>query len=407
MRLLSIDQKKVFTKDNLVLLFFILLYIANPFISIWSAYFYIITQNSVSDKFIKLNCVLLALFIGCINTTMYPYTASDLGWYLVDYLRAGNTSLWDYLMTSGRSGAGKEVVFPIFNYIIYSLVGPNKVLYIIIYSTVCYTFLNLAIYKFAKYFQLSSLIIISTIFIMTFTPYIFNLSINLLRQFLAGSILLYILVEILFYHKRCWLWMVCMVLIHTSAIFFVPLIFIPFFKRKITKKTWVFYILGAACVLASQSIAKAFLPFLSENNAIGNAVSRLALGTTYELDPLTPFKVAVSVMIAVLPQILIYKNDDLKDKPSVLHFFNILLILVLYVIVSLDQTEMSVRFNTYVWLFAPFSICLILYVFKLPKIIYFFIAIGIFCFFVYYLDHAVWKYTVGRDMYTNSLLHYM
>lgn len=400
-------KENILTGKKLLLLFFALIYLINPFITVLCLYFYAATQKSIPDSLLKLSCFLLALFIGCINSTHYPYNV-DLIWYMAGYLDARWVPFKEYVFSFGINGTGKELAFPLFNYIVYSIIGPCQHGYIMIHAFFCYSLLNMAVYKFGKAIHLSPIAILTSVFLMTFIPFIFTMSIVIMRQFLAGSILLYILVEKFLYNKKCWVWMVIMVLVHSSSFFFLPFIFIPFFSKAIERKSIKYYFIGVIGVLLSQYIAKFISPFLGTNNALGYAAYRLAQGTTFEIDALSPFKIMVSIFIAIIPLwVIYYKRKNLKDNPGIIHFSNVLLVLVLFIVANLNQVEMSGRFNVYVWQFAPCAISLILYAYKESRPIYACLTCFVLIFFIYHLEAGHWDYKAVDHIYTSSLFHYI
>jgi hypothetical protein len=399
--------------DSLFSIPLLICFIINPLFGLLLFGIYIIVSNRKLNLILKLSTFLVALFIGCVNSTKVP--ENDLVWYLSEYIRAGKMTFLEYLSSFGVMGntegilaSGKEPVFAIFNYIAHQFLGDNTNLYVLLYSFVAYSFLNLAIYKFGKAVKIPNKFIITAIFLMSFTPYIFTMSAILLRQFLASAILMYILVNRLFYAKKSYVLIVLMVLIHSSAFLFVPFLFIPFFKKSLLiKKTFVYYLIILLVLLNVQNIASVLLPIFDNVPLFKYILTRASRDTTFDLGRLSLAKQLTSILTVILPLILIYLlRPALKKKKGLIYFFNILLILVIFIMANLNQSELSNRLNFYVWPFFPFVFLLYAWYFKLHRLILISIIFFIIIFFIYYLSAGMWTYTLGIGIYYYSLLNY-
>tara|TARA_R110002049_G_scaffold2365_2_gene17255 strand:- start:12115 stop:13353 length:1239 start_codon:yes stop_codon:yes gene_type:complete len=392
----------------------LIIFIINPLFGLVFLSFYLVLSDKNNSSLVKLTPFLVALFIGCVNSTKVP--ENDLIWYLSEYLKAGNMSFLKYIASFGVLGNtigvlsnSKEIVFAIFNYVIYQILGDNTKLYVLLYSFIAYSFLNLAIYKFGKAIKIPIKFIITAIFIMSFTPYIFTMSAILLRQFLAASLLMYILVNKLCYNKKSYFLILCMVLIHSSAFLFVPFLFIPFFKKTLlNKKTILYYFLIVLVLFNVQNIALILLPLFDNIPMFRYILTRASQDTTFDLGQLSIAKIITSILTVFLPLILIYYlRPRLKKENGLIHFFNVLLVLVIFILANLHQSELSNRLNFYVWQFFPFVFLLYIWYFKLHRLILINIEILIISFFIYYLSTGTWTYTLEEGVYYYSLLNYL
>tara|TARA_B110001450_G_C17630651_1_gene485045 strand:+ start:221 stop:1447 length:1227 start_codon:yes stop_codon:yes gene_type:complete len=407
-----LSKIKVNTQETF--LFSILVFLTNPLFGVVSFGVYLILSIKNNDLILKSTSFLVAFFIGCVNSTKVP--ENDLVWYLREYLKAGSMSFLEYLANFGVFGNtvgilanGKEVVFAIFNYIAYQFLGNNEGLYVLFFSFVAYSFLNLAIYKFGRAIKIPNRFIVTAIFIMSFTPYIFTMSGILLRQFLAAALLMYILVNKLFYNKKSYLLIICMILIHSSAFLFVPFLFIPFFKKTLlNKKTILYYFLIVLVLFNVQKIALMLLPLFDNIAIFKYILTRASQDTTFDLGQLSFAKIITSILTVFLPLILVYYlRPRLKKENGLIHFFNILLVLVIFILANLHQSELSNRMNFYVWQFFPFVFLLYAWHFKIHRLMLICIVTLIVIFFIYYLSAGMWTYTLELGIYYYSLFNYI
>lgn len=403
--------KKNYNKQYLIIAVLSLSFFVNPLISLVVIFAYIYFDRSPrfdSTNLLPAIGILLACFIGCINSTKITLNDPDLTWYLAGYKDAGQTPLWKYLLTFGLTGKGREIAFPLFNYIIYQFVGNNDRLYVFIHSTVCYVLLNSAVVYFCRLLKLNDKSTILVMLVMTLTPYIFTMSAILLRQFLSGSLLMYITVMRIFYQKSCWILILTMILIHSSTLFFIPFLVLPFFKNPISNKNFHYYAFGFIIVIFIQQISSKFLPFFSSSSALGYALERASKDTTFVIEPLTTSKILVALILGILPIFIIHIfKPALKRIRGISHFFNILLVLVFFIIANLHQAELSVRFNFYIWLYFPFVLAFLIRIFPLPRVFHPLIFFSLLIFFILYLEIGVWRYRIGNDIFSNTFLHYI
>jgi hypothetical protein len=198
--LLNLSQRNLVIKSLPGILYFSLFFIVNPFFAIVLLFIYLLFGRQNNIILSTFACFLTALFNGLVNSTKVP--ENDLIWYLAGYLDAGRMPFLKYIFSFGLTGTGKELGFSTFNYFLYLIAGDNTKLYIILYTFFAYSFLNLAVLKFGKSLNIPRAYMVTAVFVMAFTPFIFTMSAQLLRQFLAASVLMYILVNKLFYGKN-------------------------------------------------------------------------------------------------------------------------------------------------------------------------------------------------------------
>lgn len=304
--------------------------------------------------------IVTALYISFINASKVIDSDPDLPWYTEQYAMAGQMNYIEYIFWFGLNGKGRELFFPTFNYIVYFIAGDNVDFYRFIHSMVCYTLSFSAIIRFCKYMNIDAWKVIFPITWFACFPWIFTYSQTILRQFLACSFLLCILVEHFFYGKKMWLLFVCMFLSHTSTLIFLPFIYIRFFHKPLTVRTSLVYVAGAASLLFLQSIAGYVAGFLGDgDNALTYAVGRAAQDTTFELPPLGPSKI-LFLLFAIYVCLSSYYKSKIRAKVlpynADVHvpLINCIAIFSLFVLGNLRQLELSNRLFTYVTVMSCF-----------------------------------------------------
>ena len=341
---------------------------------------------------------LLSLYLGLINATKVQ--DNDLENYYAVFSEVKFYSFFDYILA-----IGKEPVFFALNYIIYYLTGGNTQWYIIIISILPYNFFFIAIYKFFQKVNNQNSIIVFAIILAAFFPQLFSLSAQLIRQFLAASIIMYVLVSKIFYGKTKWFYLLSAVFIHSTVLFFIPFIFINYFKKRFNLKTIIpvivlfFLFLISFQKIAEYIISKFGVSFLTY------AITKAGNTTLFELQPLPALAFILLGVMFIISAYRIYGKPILNDenlKRILTHFVNIFIILSLFILATINQKELSVRFFFYVYFFFPFIIPLMFKKEnKLSSLFQGAILMLFIAFFIYRLEYGTWQYAPLPELLLN------
>lgn len=315
--------------------------------------FYFVLNSNTRRKLCEF-AFFLAMYISFINASKVIDSDPDLPWYTEQYKMAGAMGYIEYIFGFGMNGQGRELFFPTFNYVIYFLIGDNVNFYRFIHSMICYSLSFYAIVRLGNFIKQSNRqIIVSLVWFACF-PWIFTYSQTILRQFLASSFLMIILVEHFLYKKKMFILSICMVLTHTSTFIFLPFLYLPFFKKPLTKKTIVFYLIGivllASVQMLSQTLSNVFAT--TGDNALTYVLNRASADTTFELPPLGIDKI---LFLIVISGVCLYTYYNIRTRQKVLfesHFFHIglintIVVFCVFIIANLRQLELSNRFFSY------------------------------------------------------------
>lgn len=348
--------KKITKKDFLNIISSLIIFYISPLISLFIFYFVLLKKNRKIDFLIF--TLLITLYITIINVSKGIETDLDLQWYSEQYLDAGNLSYIEYIFSFGINGKGKELFFPTFNYIIYFFIGNNVLLYRGIHCFVCYGLIFYATYRFANKLNIKYRYTGISILVTACFPWIFTYSATILRQFLAASLLIWITVEHFLYNKKMIIPTICMFLSHTSSLLFIPILYLPFFKKEISSKTFFYYLLGALSLILIQPIAEILFNLVGNSiPALAYVLERASTDTTFILPPLGIDKILFLTGEILIVLLLYYKYKIQPD--NIMGIINIIMILNVFILINLSQLELSNRLFSYSVFFFPLILCYI------------------------------------------------
>ena len=171
---------------------------------------------------------------------------------------------------------------------------------------------------------------------------------------------------------------------------------------------FLYYLLIILVLFNVQKIALMLLPIFDNITVFKYILTRASQDTTFDLGQLSFVKIITSILTVFLPLILIYYlSPRLKKEKGLIPFFNIVLVLVIFILANLHQSELSNRMNFYVWQFFPFVFLLYTWYFNIHRLMLICIVVFIVIFFIYYLSAGMWTYTLEFGIYYYSLLNYL
>ena len=331
--------------------------------------------------------IFISLFLGLINSLKV------LEGDLINYSNFFNT-VPEFNLLAYTLVTGKEIVFNLFNYIIYYLTVGNFSIYVIIFTLISYFLLSISILRMHKALKWSNNSLLLSIGVAFLFPTLFSLSAHLVRQFLAASLICVFLVEYIFYHKKKYLMTLAAVLIHTSSIFFI-IGFIPFFKRTISLLNILKILLFLGLPLSiifyfSNALISLFgsIPFLSY------LINRAVVTDQYVQFNNLGIANFVILFFNVLITYIAAFSTKTSTKISLFPLFFINFFLMIFIIINFNNTEIALRFSFYAYFLIPFSCYFIMNFFS--KINSLIIVLPILCIlvalFIYNLYFGRWTY---------------
>jgi hypothetical protein len=237
------------------------------------------------------------------------------------------------------------------------------------------------------------------IIVVILFPNLFSISAHLIRQFMAGCILMYVIVEYVFYDKPKFLLFVIAALLHKSAVF-LGLIYLPVFKIEISIKgiiltsiTFVFiaYILYYNAVILNSLFSD--IQFVSSGFRSLSLLNR-RIWTTDELG-IMPF------LLFSFTLFVFYRIASSKLIP-IQQIFYVNIILLFFIIVNYANTEIALRFSMYAFFFAPmaFYFFLLNITSRSREIVSVVVTIFFVIWFVYKIEYGRWIYQNTSELFS-------
>jgi len=296
------------------------------------------------------------------------------------------------------------------SYVLYHILGGNDILFVFMLSIISYSCLFSALYKFNKYIGASKIVFITSGMTLGFFPYIFAISIHLVRQFMGFSICLFGIISFMSdrsNRKYLYLLLSCLsVFIHTSSAFILGLFLIPLFRTSINKKNAILFAVFCVCFLSFSQIAQTILPFFADTS-FAYGLGKLANGTTFQ-SVLPMIQIVFVSSISILSIFSFYTNHTMKKNPLAAYVVNTLIFLLIFVLINYRvNIEMAARFLYDIVILVPFVTSIVIY--KVKNIsLHICGQLILFVFWVYYNQNmSDWTYTCVDYFWLYSTIMYL
>ena len=246
-------------------LFSIVLFLLNPLASLICILNLIINGRWHSEDALNVWSILLALWISLFNATKIPESDQLMyqGWYVsaVDY-----TNLKTIFSYSGA--VYKEPIYGLFQSVMHFVFNGNIHLFWISVSFIEYYLLFKSIEIILLNSQRDYKCVICGIICCAFFTQFFSLTLHLIRQMLAFSIILYAIALRCKDNKIHYIYFIIAPLIHTTSILFVLLaLYKPIYHQ--LKKKQILFLAGIllALILGSIIVGSFMMSLIGENNS--------------------------------------------------------------------------------------------------------------------------------------------
>jgi len=376
-------------KTNIGVITCVIFYPVIPFISLLIFMLIISSIPRISKLTYYLFFTLLSTYLGLINITKVP--ESDLINYYSFFFLVEDLSFLPYIFFMA-----KEPVFFIYNYLMYYLTNSSGNLYILITTIISYNFLFLAVLNFFKGIKSSKNIILFAIIIVAFFPQLFSLSAHLIRQFMAASILMYALVQKFFYKKTVWPFLLIAIFTHSTALLFIPLLYVNRFREQMKFTTILIISLFFFIIPMLLPIVIKLIINIIGNNFLTYALNRAivpGLMGFQSIDFLQLILMFLMVFIVFIRQYNISKFSNNDSVKGFFHLSNIFFVFSVFILANLSRDDISQRFGFYTYFFFPLIIPLALTLkHNYVQFIRIFLSMFFIVFFIYRLQFGVWEY---------------
>ena len=256
----TLERREESTDFAISLFVVLVLFIVNPFFGmIFSIFIALISPNDYrsNKKELMLFMISVATWISLVNIT--KSIGGDQGVYTRMFLKVPTVSLTQYFNGEYGTGSGREPMFRALTYILYWITGGSVRAYYFIISFVIYFLQFSATYLLFKKLKTEKGAIICGVLILTFFTQYFVMTLQIMRQMIAGAMAVYALVYRAVYGKHNWFFLIMAPLIHTSAFLITIITLVPVFYSWLNLKK---AILVLVC----------FAPVIILNELVGNLV---------------------------------------------------------------------------------------------------------------------------------------
>lgn len=357
--------------------------------------------------------IITAAWISLINIT--KSISGDQGVYTRIFLSVPEVGFKGTVFNAW-GGSGKEPVFSLITWLLYWLTFGSVRLYYFIISFAIYIFHYLAAYKLFKKMDIPKGALICGVLILTFFTQYFVMTLQIIRQVLAGAIVIYALVYRAVEGRNNWIFLATAVLIHTSAVFIALLSLVPWFYSWMNIKRIV-VVLGC------------FIPFIVFNGIIGNlfggstGINALdyglsMYGNTGYSDGGT---MALSVMLFIFIPLMVvagkilfkYRHDYIVEDDfekmrmeTILPIVYICILLLIFVMSFTKSPLIQYRFFYYSYSFIPLLLPVLFE--KYPWSKPYWALSSTFFIFRFFMTHneSGWIYASVFDILSNSIYYF-
>lgn len=358
----------------------------------------LIVCSKTKDVKIFQNLILcISILLGVINTT--KVIDSDLVNYINWYQLADRMSFYDYILMSG-----KEYLYNAIVYAISSMTNNNQNAFVMGTTFLGYFLILNAMFRLTYVLNATSSLMLLIILSLGFLPPLFNISAQVVRQFLAGALLSVFLVNRVIQGKNIWLLFFGAVLIHSSVAFFLPFLVTPILSRPPKVLVIVSTLLGLLIVM---KVAAPWLGGILKDielpviNYIGKRMSQTKFFS------LGSIGIQIYLLIIICFGMVFYKTYINKYLPITVNpqgFFvssNLFVVLsgfIVFADMAKSTSELAGRFTFYLYVIIPIiaimSICE-----KVPSmLVSVLFSVFMLTYFIFNLSFGVWTYSNVLDL---------
>ena len=353
--------------------------------------------------------ICLAFYFGAINATKEP--GGDQIQYYVAYMNVPHVGfiqslIYIYGLDLGKetNGISGEFMNGVYNYIGYYITFGYYPLYAALLTFANYILIFLGLYKFTKTLKKPHIPLVCGVLILSFFYLYFQYLLQIQKQFLAQSIMMYVLGSYAFsgkMGKKEWIMAACA---HAATTLFLPFLIFKPLRRRLTK-------IGILCLGILFSILIIIGPQLAGNVASSIGDSALSYGVNRfaqsEINNDVEFGLVWSqVFVIALPLAWIVLRKLWTERKTLeqSHAFilNVVLLLLLAVVAMFKQPLAQYRYFMMLFAFMPFVYPFICKNTYYRDIILKIIAGIMIIWFYYQFDNIIWDFAPEMDIIIKS-----
>ena len=409
----GIEQRRSLVKWGEVAGILSIFLLLPPFISIPIIISFLVTKTNTTRTQYYTYFACIAVYFAAINATKLPN--GDQVQYYVAYMNVPKAGFLkslvyiygvDFYNNPERTQISGEFLNGIYNYLGYYLTFGYYPLFAALLTFTEYFLIFLGLYKFCLTMKKPHIPIVCGVITLSFFYLFFNYTLHIQKQFLAQSIMIYVLGNYAYYgkmRKKDWIMAICAVFTHAATLLFIPfLVFKPLHSR-LTRKGLLF--IGSAFVILiimGPSLASGIAT--DSNSALTYGVSRLAAS---EIRNDTESGLVWSqIFVIAFPMALIafrklwLERKTLSDSNAFI--LNIILLLLLTIIAMFRQPLAQYRYFMMLFAFMPFTYPFALNNIRNRDMLLKMIAVVMVVWFYYQFELIIWDYAPLVDIIVKS-----
>lgn len=320
------------------------------------------TKAQISDYYVFF--FYIAVYFAAINATKIP--GGDQVQYCVAYFNVPKVGflgslIWIYGLDidNGATTISGEFMNGVYNYVGYYFTFGYYPLFAAILTFADYILIFLGLYKFCQTLKNPHIPIVCGVLTLSFFYLFFNYTLHIQKQFLAQSIMMYVLGSYAASGKmtyRLWIMAVCAIFTHAAVLLFIPFIILKGFRKRLSKKGLIL-MGGIFCMLIIWGPQLAGnIVSSDEQSALTYGVSRLA--QSENSDDMDSGLVWSQVLVIAIPLAVITLKKLWLERKTLnatnAFILNITLLLLLTVIAMYRQQLAQLRYFMMLLAFMPF-----------------------------------------------------
>lgn len=367
--------------------------------------------------------VVISVWLSLINIT--KSITSDQGAYSFLFLKVPERGFYGTVFRAW-GGTGKEPVYSFITWCLYWLTGGNLRLFFFAISLGIYLPVFFATYKLFKAINVSKGALICGILALAFFTQYFVLTVHLIRQMLASSIVIYAIAYHAVNGKNNWTLLIVASLIHTSAMLLAILSVVPWFYRRMNIKQICIVFACFIPLIVFNSVIAAKLGNTTKIDAINYGLERLG---NNELND--GIEIPISLMIIVLGPLALVSfkliwieyskhssfpanqipisgdpyDTETNIKP-IIPIAWIYLLLMLFVLSFTKNPLIQYRFFYYTYSFVPLLLPLLFTKGHIAKLYWWSVSIFFIIRFFVLHNTSGFKYAQLFDLFTQPIFFY-
>ena len=377
-------------------IFIVIVFLLSPFLSILLQSIFLIRLQDTKNIYKYFLIISISIFLGLVNTTISR--ESDIVEYLIWFNNAKDLSFHDYILTNKEAGFSSVI------YLMYYVFFGSEDLFIFSITFFIYIFLLTSIIKFYSHYKIDNNLIVIAIFIAAFMPQFFAVSLNIIRQLLASSILFYFLIMYLFYNKIKYHLLLLAILIHSSVLIFLPALLLNKLLSNISLKKMIFLVLPTLIFISMFYVD--ILLLITRFFNFEYLIYTIAKITSFHSNYLPPDITIIGIIsflafiillrVYTLPSIFSINNVEYKQ------FSLFFIVFLFFFITTFELTEISHRLIFYAYYFIPFIIPILIFKNKSKSNLFYSLGTIIFMstYFIYKLENSIYDYESTEQIFT-------